>query len=399
MTDVELLVGAATRVITPLFGERPVFLAGFQNDRRATGVHLDLCVRVLALRLGERECVLAVCDLLGLDRQDVEAIRRDLAQRGIDPKALVVACTHTHSGPDTIGLWGATHESSGVDPVYMVQVRRAVVDAAVEALTFCCPVRARFAMSRLPDFIINYRNPDVVDDEVAVMQFVKADGEVVATLLNLACHPEVLPGESSLLSSDYAGAACQAVEAAVGGTAIHVSGALGGMLSPGIEDRNTAGVERMGRAYASVVLDALANTPLLDVTHLDLRRATLTLPLQNPLFVMGQEIGILPRRSENNQLVTSCAYITLGPAQMITVPGELLPRLGFELKAALPGPYRVLIGLADDEIGYILPDDEFVTPADYANPGEQYEESMSPGPHTGSLIMQAARELIAGDSA
>jgi len=35
-----------------------------------------------------------------------------------------------------------------------------------------------------------------------------------------------------------------------------------------------------------------------------------------------------------------------------------------------------------------------VTPADYANPGRQYEESMSPGPTTGSRLMAAAKSLI-----
>ena len=64
------------------------------------------------------------------------------------------------------------------------------------------------------------------------------------------------------------------------------------------------------------------------------------------------------------------------------------------MKAALPGPGRVLIGLADDELGYILPDDEFVTLADYMHPGAQYEESMSPGPNTGSLVLAVAKGLI-----
>jgi len=107
-----------------------------------------------------------------------------------------------------------------------------------------------------------------------------------------------------------------------------------------------------------------------------------------------QEIGIVRTRDSRDRLSTTCSFVDLGPAQLIGLPGELLPRLGFELKAALPGPGRVLIGLADDELGYILPDDEFVTPADYANPGLQYEESMSPGPTTGSRLMAAAKSLI-----
>jgi hypothetical protein len=151
----------------------------------------------------------------------------------------------------------------------------------------------------------------------------------------------------------------------------------------------------MGRAYATAALTALAPAELAVVPQLDFRRTTFRLPLENPLFEQALAAGVLRRRSiENNQLTSSCAYIDVGLAQIVTVPGELLPRLGFQLKAALPGPVRMLAGLADDEVGYILPDDEFVSPADYANPGAQYEESMSLGPRTGSLVLMAAKEIV-----
>jgi hypothetical protein len=88
------------------------------------------------------------------------------------------------------------------------------------------------------------------------------------------------------------------------------------------------------------------------------------------------------------------AYLDLGAAQVAAVPGELLPRLGFALKASMPGPCRVVAGLADDEIGYILPDDEWTAPADYLNPGAQYEESMSVAPDAGSRVMGALLSLM-----
>jgi hypothetical protein len=389
----DFLAGAASRVITPALGEQPIFLAGFQHDRRATAVHSDLYARALALRLDAQAFVLVVCDLIGLLRPDVEDIRAALAARGVQAE-LVVACTHTHSGPDTIGLWGPEPTVSGVDAVYMAALKQTIVAVAEEALTFCCPVQLRWATSRLPGFIANLRTPGLVDDELTALQFEKPDGEIVAMLLNLACHPEVLGETSFVISADYASAACQVVEAAVGGMAVHVSGALGGMLSPAITQRDAAGVAAMGRAYAEAALQALALAPLADISQLEMRRIVFDLPLANPIFTIAQAIGLVRARDSRDHLSTTCSYIDLGPAQLIGIPGELLPRLGFELKAALPGPARVLIGLADDELGYILPDDEFVTPADYQNPGQQYEESMSPGPHTGSLVLDAASRLI-----
>jgi hypothetical protein len=392
----DFLAGGASRMITPTLGEQPIFLAGFQNDRRATAVHSELYARALALRLDEQAFVLVVCDLIGLVRPDVEDIRVALAARGVQAE-LVVACTHTHSGPDTIGLWGPGPTVSGVDAAYMAALKQTIVAVAEEALTFCCPVKLRCATTTLPGYIANYRTPGLMDDELTALQFEKPDGEIVATLLNLACHPEVLDETNYLISSDYAGAACQAIEATVGGMAMHVSGALGGMLSPAIAQRDADGVAAMGRAYAEAGIPALAQAPLADISQMVVRRSVFELPLANPIYTLAQEMGIARMRDSRDSVSTTCSYVDLGLVQLICLPGELLPRLGFELKAALPGPGRMLIGLADDELGYILPDDEFVTPTDYMQPGQQYEESMSPGPNTGSLVLAAAKKLVASD--
>ncbi|HMP38818.1 MAG TPA: hypothetical protein PKA05_00415, partial [Roseiflexaceae bacterium] len=339
--------------------------------------------------------VLIACDIIGLDRSDVEEVRVMAAARGVDPQALVVTCTHTHSGPDTIGLWGPDAMRSGVDPLYLAHVKRAIVEAAIEALAFGCPVMLRCATTRLPGFIKNIRDPQVVDDDLVAIQFAKPTGEVVATVLNLACHPEVLDDRSRLLSPDYAGAACRAVEAAVGGTAMHISGALGGMLSPDTADRTPAFVAHMGQAYAGTALDALAASEPIPVTQLSLQRVIFDLPLQNPLFAQAIAAGIVrPRPTPGQQMQTSCALIDLGLVQILTIPGELLPRLGGLLKAAMHAPCRMIAGLADDEIGYILPDDDFTPPDDYLDPGAHYEESMSPGPQTGSIILRAAHSLL-----
>lgn len=395
MTTTDFLAGAASRAITPALGERPVFLAGFQRDRRATGLETDLHARALALRLDDRVAVVVACDLIGLDRSDVEEVRAAIAARGIDPQALIVTCTHTHSAPDTLGIWGPDERTSGVDVAYLARVKQAIVEVALEALTFSCPARVRCAMTRLPGQIKNYRTPEVVDDELAALQFVKPDGEVIATLLNLACHPEVLTGDSALVSADYAGHACQSVERAAGGTALHISGALGGMLSPATELRTPESAAALGQAYAEAALAALADAPLLDVTLLDLRRAELSIPMRNPLFAMARETAVL-RPRPGADIVTTVALLDIGPAQIVAIPGELLPRLGFQIKAALPGPCKIVAGLADDEIGYILPDDEFVSPADYMDPGAHYEESMSVAPDAGSRIVGVALALVEG---
>ena len=81
--------GASKRRITPDHARGPVFLAGFQANRRATAVHDDLYARALVIRVGDTEPEagqpelfgLVVCDLIGLLHADVLAIRRAVHDR------------------------------------------------------------------------------------------------------------------------------------------------------------------------------------------------------------------------------------------------------------------------------------------------------------------------------
>src|SRR3954452_2607706 len=113
MAQTALLAGAARRTITPRLADGPVFLAGFGGNRRATGVHLELFARALALRCADQTLLWVVCDVIGLGWPVVQEIRAMLDAQVDRPFELVVACTHTHSGPDTIGLWGPSSSESG----------------------------------------------------------------------------------------------------------------------------------------------------------------------------------------------------------------------------------------------------------------------------------------------
>lgn len=128
-------VGAARRVITPWLGSRPVYLAGFSRNRRATSVHDDLHARALAVANASTTFVIVSCDLIGLPRRDVLALRAAFAEQSSDPNiTLIVACTHTHSGPDTIGLWGPNDATDGVNDDYMTFLHSEIVAAALEAV-------------------------------------------------------------------------------------------------------------------------------------------------------------------------------------------------------------------------------------------------------------------------
>ena len=69
------------------------------------------------------------------------------------------------------------------------------------------------------------------------------------------------------------------------------------------------------------------------------------------------------------------------------------------LKERMPGEHRWIIGLGNDEVGYIVPEYDFVLAEDgpYLNEheGDHYEETNSLGPKTAAMIDTWADFLIA----
>lgn len=393
----ELWAGADVRVITPPVGAgaRPVFLAGFGDDRRATGIEHDLCVRTLAMSEGAgRAFVLAVCDVVGILRPDTGAIRQAVADLDAD---VVVAATHTHSGPDTIGLWGPDPATRGVDETWLADVRATVADSIRAAVGGREPATLRIATTVVDDVIANYRDPDIVDAQVGALALDRRSGDgAIATLANVGCHPEVLDEHSTLISPDMAGACARALEAARGGVGLWVSGDLGGMQSPAEGPRTIEEISIKGGACADAALGALAHAPPADVVTVRYRSAIARLPMWNPNYVAGIAAGILPGViADDGTIDGEIGVLELGPSRWSFWPGEVLPRLGREVKRRLGTRFPFLVGLANDELGYILAREDFVEPTDWDDPGLQYEESMSVGPETGPLLLEALDKIVA----
>ena len=247
-------VGYAQNVITPSL-DRPVFLAGFGNDRRATSVHDDLTVRALAIQTDQTTLVLAALDLIGLFTPDVDAVRETLKVsetfRVLNPH-VIIASTHTHHGPDTAGLWGPDMNTSGVDAAYMSATREKIAQTILAALENLKPCEGMKATSvRVPGLVKNARNPEIMDDELTLLQFVGQIANLAyVTLANFPCHPEVLWEHNPHITADYVHYLREEVEKQTGAPCIFFSGALGGMMTPDVKDHSFEEAEFMGRKLA-----------------------------------------------------------------------------------------------------------------------------------------------------
>ncbi len=110
-------VGAASAPINPPIG---AYIAGDKQNRTFTAVHDSLYVKAVVINDGNSSLAIVTFDCIGLLYTDVQRIRaRTAAITRFPVDRIVVSSTHTHSGPDVVGIWGPDYQHSGVDTTYM----------------------------------------------------------------------------------------------------------------------------------------------------------------------------------------------------------------------------------------------------------------------------------------
>lgn len=377
----QLLVGAAEREITPAC---PVYLAGFSLARTSTGVLSPLKVRALVLVLGGHKTAIVGIDNLGVMREDVDWIKAGIA--GFANGNVFLCASHTHAGPDLIGLWGWYLLTSGRDPDYVALLRRQVGAAVQEALANAAPAELVLGQALLPPqgLVKNSNRREVFDRRVTVLHArALKGGRPLGTLLQMACHPEVLRRGNTLISADYVGALCDAWSEAGHGQAVFVNGALGAMVTPDVAQRDPTGVPLMGQQLCTLAEAALATAQPLAATEMEVRRADVYLPMRAFGLTLGRLTTAIERELYGGCARSSVGYLRLGDLEAVAVPGEMEPVLAQRLRDQLGRPLLLVFGLCDDELGYLLREVD-ARDAEFA-----YERSMSPCTRAGELVVEA----------
>ena len=268
-----LQAGAARVVITPPIG---VPLSGYfaAEGRKETAVdiHDDLFARALVLNDGEQTVAVVTTDLIGLGEEELAAVR-EVVQRyaGIAPEHLILACTHTHSGPIVHPFPHSDLVPGQADEHYFHLLPRLIGSAVAMAVRRQRPARIGAGggtcsinfnrREKLPDGTMRGlpflgRNPEgIADREVGVLRVDDAEsGKPLAVLLSYACHPVVL-GPNLEISADYVGYAVNFIEQTLGNEtiALFANGAQGDMNSI-VHPGTYADAERLGITLGSEVI-------------------------------------------------------------------------------------------------------------------------------------------------
>lgn len=272
-------IGAAVRDITPPVGIYHRNWGAAATDT-AEGVHQPLVAVALCLQAdaSPRPCYLIALDGCWWKRAEDESLLRQPLLSALDVPAanVMITLTHTHAGPSLCAA-DADKPGGALIPAYYDALREAVVSVAREAqsqmieatLSWTYGLCDLAANRDLPDpaperaRLVTGYNPDApADPTLLVGRATAADGRILATVVNYACHPTTLAWDNHLLSPDFVGALRETVETATGGAPCLFLQGASGELAPALQYVGDVAVaERHGRRLGYAVLSALEGMP------------------------------------------------------------------------------------------------------------------------------------------
>ncbi|HOC68607.1 MAG: Neutral/alkaline non-lysosomal ceramidase [Candidatus Hydrogenedentes bacterium ADurb.Bin101] len=421
----------------------PVWIAGFGSNRPAKGVHDPLWARAMAFRNNGVTVAMVTLDAIGLFHEKIIDIRK-MIDPGLNVDHVIVSCLHNHETPDTMGNWsGVVPTPSNFDHRHMDFVKLACKNAVEEAVRNLSPADMYISQKEInPEGLVNdSRKPIVIDTKLCCARFTKAGtDETIATMVSWGNHPETLDGDNPYLTSDFCGYWRDGIEKGVsepngapgmGGMCLYFQGMVGGLMTQlhttvshrnGVDKYKEASFEKaqaLGENLAVLTVNTLRGTDVFrcESPRVGVAAKTIYAPLAG-LFKYAISLGLVHPgvfwREGGIAARSEVDVVRVGDLEIATVPGELYPEIAdggveakpgrdFDIQAVEVPPLRkemhgkvnMIFGLANDEIGYILPKSQWDAEPPYIYDNEsQYGEENSGGPEVAPVIHREVLALL-----
>ena len=286
---------------------------------------------------------------------------------------------------------------------------------------------------------------------IACFKFVPDNAKSTPTVFaNVGGHPTTINRETKLLSADYphyleqkmneAGMNFMFVQGAQSPISVNAGAVENKEIIAEVDEEIAADArvedykqaKKLGYEFARIILDAEKNAkPVAPV--LNVKMAEVTVPLEYGLMELGAVSGLLGFTTVRDKsapagysVISEVGYLELGTdIVLLTVPGELIPQLVWgnvvdktqsytgtdwelDYTADLIGEGKTVLvmGLCNDAVGYIVPDNDYAPfIADslwntelgeklWGKPQRHYEEMLSTGSKAGSTIIGALNSIV-----
>jgi len=398
-------VGLGVADITPDVNHYRVPLAGYgaRLGRPATGVHDPLCAKVMYFRDGKTKMALITCDLRSSTPEFKDQIMQKCTEHGLTGDNVFVAASHTHDGPSMYPEKFWQMQFGVYDPKIVEVMSSAVAKAVANAVHTAVPARIGFAKGRAEGFTRNRRweydaerrkaanETPAVDPTVWVMRVDALDGTCRALLVNFAAHPTILSDKNMLISAEWPGVLQRQLEKAFpGAVALFTNGGEGDQAPSGaVGADDFAKVEDYGTRLARIVEGITQTMETTKPLHpIGFCRVTCALPpLTFPESAKQRYAALLDAATEALPRSAEIQVFRVGPVALVGLPGEPILEVGQAVRHtvwAAGFEDAVVVGLANDYIGYLVNEKE------YAHGGYEVESRSYYGPGLGAFLAEQA---------
>jgi len=383
-------VGCARADITPPLGCN---LAGSYNSRIAQRVGRPLEANVLVVSDGERKIAFVVLDLILLEPRDVASIKAEAATRlGYSTDAVVVSCTHTHTGPSTGDLHMVPREEEYVNslPARIVPVLEQA-EGALKPARFagawglvngvCFNRRllrtdGKVEMNAAPTETVRpIRSVGPVDSSISVLYFEDDKAKPLALSAALALH-YVGGQDGNCIDPDYFRNFRDIIGEQMGGFGVLSNGASGDINNVDHFHLDTykADMQAVAEKVAAEAMRAAREWPLQD-GPLDIQYATRSFVaprrMPTPEMLREAEKIVAEVNEETDQMLYGNAKAQIrmaggqtertfeliagriGQVAYLGLPSEVFCEIGMAIKARSPFPMLHLLGNTNGWNGYI----------------------------------------------
>lgn len=399
----DLKIGFAKSDITPRVG---VELAGFGPFlcRKSTSVRDNLFARAMAVQKGESHFILVSCDLIGLGLEQTRAIRKIVTEKtGLEPDAIMVHCTHTHSGPSN-GLYSGWGEA---DIPYLELLPYRIAQACIDAWENLTPATVEYIGAPCEGIGLNREydkdappldevlkddwrpaKPELTDTTCHILNVKNSDGKMLGFAVYFGCHPVVCCAQNHQIHGDYCGVAMNKLSDEYDCIGMFIQGAQGDVNSCCVhkqEDESLKALDIIAERFAKAVRNGLSLAKHIDVdkvasckhevsftrkdytpekimellkeyeSRIDL--ATVSDELyeyrMNMVYITALQDMLL--KAETGKPLaepTEIQAVRLGPITITASGFETFQDLKNQVLSAKPAPITLVAGLTNDTMGY-----------------------------------------------
>jgi hypothetical protein len=154
--------------------------------------------------------------------------------------------------------------------------------------------------------------------------------------------------------------------------------------------RTWAECVRIGELLADEALRIADAAALQEDPKLFCAAKVISLPVDSAMMRVVMKSSPLGYATNDvSRVQTQLNLVNIGNAQMVTIPGEALPNIGYYLKRKMRGEHNLLFGLTNDAFGYML------TKVDWGSfKRYDYVSRTSLGEMTGEIYVEEALKMV-----